>query len=230
MEEKTSTVPPYEANPSSIPQHAPPMQTANSYGSAPGQPMVQHDIYQAPQQQPVSPMHTGSPPPINNYPNQPPGSPPIESAHYAQPQMMGQMGPAPMASPAANAHLEHPKGDYYSSQQQQQIPMQHMQTGQMMQPMQGQTQYHSAVPIHLLQRTAMAVDCPVCRTRAITRTELHSGNTTHAWALVICCIFALGCIPYLVDSLKDVDHKCGHCGVALATWHRSGHTEVHARQ
>jgi hypothetical protein len=24
-----------------------------------------------------------------------------------------------------------------------------------------------------------------------------------------------------------VNHNCGRCGVLLATWHRSGHTQVH---
>jgi lipopolysaccharide-induced tumor necrosis factor-alpha factor len=31
----------------------------------------------------------------------------------------------------------------------------------------------------------------------------------------------------MMNSLKDVQHKCGRCGVLLATWHRSGTTEVH---
>jgi hypothetical protein len=30
-----------------------------------------------------------------------------------------------------------------------------------------------------------------------------------------------------MNSLKDVQHKCGRGGVLLATWHRSGTTEVH---
>jgi len=32
-----------------------------------------------------------------------------------------------------------------------------------------------------------------------------------------------------MESLKDVVHRCGRCGVALATWHRSGWLEVHQR-
>ena len=48
-----------------------------------------------------------------------------------------------------------------------------------------------------------------------------------AWALGLCCIIGLGCIPYLMNSMKDVKHKCGRCGTLLATWHRSGNTEVH---
>ncbi|KAF2501065.1 hypothetical protein BU16DRAFT_190012 [Lophium mytilinum] len=54
-------------------------------------------------------------------------------------------------------------------------------------------------------------------------------ENTHAWALGLCCLVCLGCIPYLMNSLKDVQHKCGRCGVLLATWHRGGTTEVHIR-
>lgn len=48
-----------------------------------------------------------------------------------------------------------------------------------------------------------------------------------AWAAIICCWTCLGCIPYLINGLKDVTHNCGHCGVLVATWHRSGRTVVH---
>ena len=48
-----------------------------------------------------------------------------------------------------------------------------------------------------------------------------------AWAFGLCCLACLGCIPYMMSSTKDVTHKCGKCGVLLATWHRSGTTEVH---
>ena len=50
---------------------------------------------------------------------------------------------------------------------------------------------------------------------------------TSAWALGLCCLVCLGCIPYMMSSMKDVQHKCGRCGVLLATWHRSGTTEQH---
>jgi hypothetical protein len=64
------------------------------------------------------------------------------------------------------------------------------------------------------------------------------------WAAAICCLFCLGCIPYLMNDAKDVEHKCGQvlisplklvvhvlsnaiqCGITLATWHRSGTTET----
>ena len=64
---------------------------------------------------------------------------------------------------------------------QQQMPM-HQNTmpmqQQMQQPMQSQSQYHTAIPLGNLQEAAAPVDCPVCRQRALTRTEYVAGNTT----------------------------------------------------
>lgn len=63
-------------------------------------------------------------------------------------------------------------------QQQQQMPM-HQNTMPMQQPMQQQqSTYQTAVPLGNLQEAAAPVDCPVCRQRALTRTEYVSGNTT----------------------------------------------------
>ena len=65
--------------------------------------------------------------------------------------------------------------------QQQQMPM-HQSTmpmqQPMQQPMQTQSTYQTAVPLGNLQEAAAPVDCPVCRQRALTRTEYVSGNTT----------------------------------------------------
>lgn len=65
--------------------------------------------------------------------------------------------------------------------QQQQMPM-HQNTmpvqQQMQQPMQQQSTYQTALPLGNLQEAAAPVDCPVCRQRALTRTEYVSGNTT----------------------------------------------------
>ncbi|KAF9740375.1 hypothetical protein PMIN04_006684 [Paraphaeosphaeria minitans] len=89
------------------------------------------------------------------------------------------------------------------------------------------TVYQNAVPLMNLNRSPAPVDCPACGQRAMTATQLETGNTTHAWALGLCCFACLGCIPYMMSSMKDVQHKCGRCGVLLATWHRSGTTEQH---
>ncbi|MCJ1224475.1 hypothetical protein MMC12_001120 [Toensbergia leucococca] len=104
----------------------------------------------------------------------------------------------------------------YAQSQPQQLPQQ-----------QQQSQYRTATPLYALNSAAAPVDCPCCGARALTRIEFEAGNTTHAWAAALCCVFCIGCVPYLMASLKDVTHRCGSCGVLLATWKRSGNTLVH---
>ncbi|KAJ8058159.1 hypothetical protein OCU04_013013 [Sclerotinia nivalis] len=91
---------------------------------------------------------------------------------------------------------------------------------------QGKNNYATAMPIRSLQVGPSPVDCPVCGVREVTSVEHHSGMTTHLIAILCCAVTCLGCIPYLVSGLKDVEHKCGHCGALLAVWHRSGRIEV----
>ncbi|EDU51200.1 lipopolysaccharide-induced transcription factor regulating tumor necrosis factor protein [Pyrenophora tritici-repentis] len=123
---------------------------------------------------------------------------------------------------------------YPHEQPQQQQPMYEEQpdAAAAMQPgmppqQQSGTVYQNATPIANLQRGPAPADCPACGQRAMTNVAFDTGNTTHVWAFVLCCVCCLGCIPYVMNSTKDVQHKCGRCGVLLATWHRSGSTEVH---
>ena len=46
------------------------------------------------------------------------------------------------------------------------------------------------------------------------------------WAAILCFCCCLGCVPYLMSSLKDVEHSCGKCGAKLAKWHNSGRVNV----
>ncbi|KAH8146022.1 uncharacterized protein LAJ45_09944 [Morchella importuna] len=86
----------------------------------------------------------------------------------------------------------------------------------------GSSQYLHAVPLHTLTRAPAPVDCPICNKRGMTKCAKKSGNFTHMCAAVTCAVSCLGCIPYLISSLKDVKHSCTSCGVLLAVWHRSG--------
>ncbi|OJI98920.1 hypothetical protein ASPVEDRAFT_25765 [Aspergillus versicolor CBS 583.65] len=94
-------------------------------------------------------------------------------------------------------------------------------------PAPAQNNYPTAIPLHALGRTSQVVDCPMCHTREMTRTEAVNGSTTHAWAAVLCCCACVGCIPYFMAHFKDVEHKCGKCNYLLATYHGSGHVVVH---
>ena len=115
---------------------------------------------------------------------------------------------------------------YIVHQQSQQAPVQYVQV-----PVFHPGPQNMGIPtMHLgnLQSAAATVECPRCKTHSWTRIQFRSGNTTHAWAAVFLFVFALPCIPYLMAGLKDVQHSCAHCGTLLATWHKSGRTEVHA--
>ena len=50
---------------------------------------------------------------------------------------------------------------------------------------------------------------------------------TSLWAALLCFCFCLGCIPYMIETWKDVVHKCSSCGAMLATWRKNGGIEVH---
>ncbi|KAK3174732.1 hypothetical protein OEA41_001978 [Lepraria neglecta] len=151
---------------------------------------------------------------------------------YQSPMPTGQTaGTTTYEEPPAQqpAMATNEKQEYYTAaqpvEQMQQQPMQQAPVQQM------QTQpsmYQNAVPLHSLTEAAAPIDCPTCRQRGLTRVEFVAGNTTHVWALVLCVCIGLGCVPYLINGLKDVNHKCGNCGVFLATWKKSGRTVVHA--
>ena len=65
------------------------------------------------------------------------------------------------------------KQEYYAPEQQQQQP----QMQQQMYPQQQQQTYQTAVNLANLSEAPAPVDCPVCRHRALTVVEKHSGNT-----------------------------------------------------
>ncbi|KAM0215144.1 hypothetical protein ACHAQD_008470 [Fusarium lateritium] len=95
---------------------------------------------------------------------------------------------------------------------------------------QAQQQNFQSMPIQNLQSQSAPVVCPSCGVRSMTVTKIESGGMMHAVAAVVCFVSCLGCIPYLIDSLKDVHHQCGNCNMPLADYHRSGRTEVRCFQ
>ena len=171
------------------------------------------------QQYPQSPDHTGQPPVYHQDAQSPHAADPA-AQHAAQQQQQQQQMYAQQQQQYAGAPAPH---DAYS-----QAAAKHAQPQPGMPPQQPSgAVYQNATPIASLNRGPAPADCPACGQRAMTNVAFETGNTTHAWALATCCLCLLGCIPYLMNSLKDVTHKCGRCGVLLATWHRSGTTEVH---
>jgi len=200
-----------------------PQQAEHIYQPQPqqGEQVYQQQAY-APQQQ--QPAYTSSP---------------------QQPQGMNYVQPVP--SPQQQVPQQHfvqqptdgqPQVQYIYVQQ----PMpaqQPMQTGQANVPLQtiapqqtggqgvARGGYQFATPLQSLNLGPAPVDCPVCGQRGLTNTAMVSGDKTTMWALIICFFTCLGCIAYMMDELKDVQHRCSKCGTLLATWHRGGATMVH---
>ncbi|OAL43621.1 hypothetical protein IQ07DRAFT_592956 [Pyrenochaeta sp. DS3sAY3a] len=169
------------------------------------------------QQYPQSPDMTGQPPVYHSDPN--------AQLQYQQQQAMYAQPQQPQQQQYATPPPQQPQGAYMAPQP---TGQQHQQQQPGMPPQQQSgTVYQNATPIASLGRGPAPADCPACGQRSMTNVAFETGNTTHAWALGLCCLCCLGCIPYVMNSLKDVQHKCGRCGVLLATWHRSGTTEVH---
>ncbi|KAF2281542.1 uncharacterized protein EI97DRAFT_32459 [Westerdykella ornata] len=137
--------------------------------------------------------------------------------------------PAPAPAPATPSHPQAPPPIYEQQSTKMASPPQPipMHPG----PLGPQSAYHqafqTATPLMALNRGPAPADCPACGCRSMTTVQFETGNTTHVWALALCIFTCLGCIPYCMNSLKDVEHRCGNCGVLLATWHRGGGTEVH---
>jgi len=84
-------------------------------------------------------------------------------------------------------------------------------------------------PIQSLNRDSAVVDCPKCHQKQPTRVAYKIGGITHLLAVWLglgtMCLAAW--VPYTISGAKDVDQFCGHCGVLLATKHRSGRLEVY---
>lgn len=169
-----------------------------------------------------------------------------------QPIDQQQSGVAP-AHFAPGQYPQQPQQTYFQGQPQdpsqqpppgyqQQPPMERSATGPPISPQTGPPmgqQQQGIYPGHpqaygmpLVSLTAQpaAVQCPHCGHRGMTSVGYESGGFTHLMALLACCIVCLGCIPYCIAGLKDVHHKCSSCGTSLATYHRSGRTDVHYQQ
>eukprot|EP00594_Rhizosolenia_setigera_P002184 CAMPEP_0178948458 /NCGR_PEP_ID=MMETSP0789-20121207/5490_1 /TAXON_ID=3005 /ORGANISM="Rhizosolenia setigera, Strain CCMP 1694" /LENGTH=171 /DNA_ID=CAMNT_0020628839 /DNA_START=155 /DNA_END=670 /DNA_ORIENTATION=- len=156
---------------------------------------------------------------------------PSEKQYPHQPDSIGQ-APAydastSMTAPPEKAYAGQPLPEYAHAQAQAQAQLQGPgQPQQFYTPSGHPSGYAAAIPLHCVQSAPCPVDCPVCGQREMTSVQSVSGGTTHGWAAVLCFCCCLGCIPYLMSSLKDVEHSCGKCGAKLAKWHNSGRVNV----
>ncbi|PVG00169.1 hypothetical protein CPB86DRAFT_872154 [Serendipita vermifera] len=80
------------------------------------------------------------------------------------------------------------------------------------------------VPIAALDENAGVVKCPKCNQANPTNTRRVIGASNHMWAGVA-FFFGICCIPYMMNRLKNVEHRCSNCDVHLATWYRASGTK-----
>ncbi|KAI9141491.1 kinase-like domain-containing protein [Paraphysoderma sedebokerense] len=107
---------------------------------------------------------------------------------------------------------------YYQQSQ----PVPNMQSGNIVTSQRPTSIFQAVTPIRSLNQGPAPIDCPMCGVRGMTAVNFETGSSTHVWAFAACLCLGLGCIPYFMNSAKDVVHRCTSCGTALAKWHRNG--------
>lgn len=90
----------------------------------------------------------------------------------------------------------------------------------------GQTVVVHSAPIYVTQNVfgevPIQTTCPKCQSQVMTQIDYETGTLT--W-IVVATLFGLGfaiivtwfccCIPFCIDSLKDVVHKCPNCHTVI---------------
>ncbi|XP_070495352.1 lipopolysaccharide-induced tumor necrosis factor-alpha factor homolog [Chironomus tepperi] len=68
----------------------------------------------------------------------------------------------------------------------------------------------------------IAMTCPGCRNQIVTKVSHENNVINHSIALGLCLFgfWCCCCIPYCIDSIKDVNHSCSKCGVFLGKYRR----------
>ncbi|KAH7096827.1 LITAF-like zinc ribbon domain-containing protein [Auriculariales sp. MPI-PUGE-AT-0066] len=138
-------------------------------------------------------------------------------------------GQGEMAFPASDAALARPRPPltvHIPAPQQNMMPVQQEQIGLGM-PAQA---YSQAQPPYLsVGKDPSTFACPFCGAIQQTKTQALSGDYTMMMSVVFGIFLCMWCVPYFMDSCKDVEHICGSCDRALSTWQRNGGKVVPAR-
>jgi lipopolysaccharide-induced tumor necrosis factor-alpha factor len=108
-------------------------------------------------------------------------------------------------------------------------------------PSQKDQQDPQVIPIGLLDQNSGFIKCPECGESHLTNTTRVIGGTNQLsyfqppffwrwtdiygsmWALLATLVAACF-VPYMMNSLKNVEHRCSNCDVHLATWYRASGT------
>ena len=80
----------------------------------------------------------------------------------------------------------------------------------------------SAAPFSLeLTLEPTPFTCPHCRYTGRTRIEYVSGTFTWLMGCFLCFVSGCCCIPFMIESAKDVIHSCPRCNSVLGRYDRT---------
>ncbi|KAA3676634.1 lipopolysaccharide-induced tumor necrosis factor-alpha factor [Paragonimus westermani] len=77
------------------------------------------------------------------------------------------------------------------------------------------------IVVQPVQRDPVRLQCPYCLEDIITLTEYHPGVCTYLSSVGLCvigCPFGCCLIPFCLNDLKDVVHRCPSCSHVVATY------------
>ena len=79
------------------------------------------------------------------------------------------------------------------------------------------------VPMPELGPQPARIQCPSCQMDITTATTTKPSAMAWTLSLVICftMLWPCFCLPFCVDSLQNVKHKCPNCKVTLGRYHGS---------
>ena len=71
----------------------------------------------------------------------------------------------------------------------------------------------------MVSEYSMNMTCQYCKTQIFTVVKRKVGAFT--WlSCVLCSFVACCCLPFCMDSFKDVVHHCPHCGQVVAIYNK----------
>jgi len=79
------------------------------------------------------------------------------------------------------------------------------------------------VPMPELGPSPARLQCPSCQLDITTSTSSKPSAVAWTLSLVLCftMLWPCFCLPFCVDSLQNVKHKCPHCKATLGRYHGS---------
>ncbi|XP_053402681.1 lipopolysaccharide-induced tumor necrosis factor-alpha factor homolog [Mercenaria mercenaria] len=76
--------------------------------------------------------------------------------------------------------------------------------------------------VQTYRECSLRIVCPFCHAEVVTSTYYEPGTLTWLACFLIVLFFPLGCclIPFCMDGMKDVVHRCPNCGAETGRFNR----------